>query len=88
MPLLKQILTIAYAGVGLISLIAYWPTIRDLLAKKPSANTASYKIWTVTTAISFLYSLFILDDLLFRIVSGIHFFACSIVLLLIYKINK
>ncbi len=81
--LLLQALIVAYASVAVISLIAYWPTIKDLYHhKKPSANITSYKLWTAASGIAFLYSLFILPDLLFRIVSGLNFFACALVLLL------
>lgn len=78
-----HILIIAYGAVGIVGLIAYWPTIKDLYHhKKPSANTVSYLIWTLTGGIAFLYSLFILPDLLFRFVSGINFGACVLVLFL------
>ena len=80
--LLLHTLIIAYASVAVISLIAYWPTIKDLYYKKPSANINSYVLWTATSGIAFLYSLFILPDLLFRIVSGLNFGACALVLLL------
>ena len=81
--LLLQALIIAYASVGIISTIAYWPTIKDLYHyKKCSANITSYILWTATGGIAFLYSIFILPDLLFRIVSGLSFGACALVLLL------
>ena len=80
--LLLHVLIIAYASVGVIGIIAYWPTIKDLYYKKPSANINSYALWTATSGIAFLYSLFILPDLLFRIVSGLNFGACALVLLL------
>lgn len=87
--LLLWVLTIAYGGVGIIGLIAYWPTIRDLYYhKKPSANIPSYIMWTGTTAIAFLYSLFILPDLLFIIVSGINFAACALVLFLSVRLRN
>ena len=87
--LLLQVLTIAYASVGVIGFIAYWPTIKDLYYhKKASANVTSYLLWTATTGIAFLYSLFILPDFLFRIVSGINFGACALVLLLSIKLKK
>ena len=87
--ILLQTLTIAYAGVGVVALIAYWPTIKDLYYhKKPSANTVSYILWTTTTGIAFLYSLFILPDLLFRIVSGINFGACALVLFLRIRLKN
>ncbi len=81
--LLLKTLTIAYATVGVVAFIAYCPTIKDLYChKKASANTISYLLWTATTGITFLYSLFILPDLLFRIVSGINFGAVILVLIL------
>jgi len=82
-------LIIAFGGVGIVSLIAYWPTIKDLYYhKKPSANITSYVLWTTTAGITFLYALFILPDLLFRIVSGISFGACAIVLFLSIKLKN
>lgn len=81
--LLLRLLIIAYASAGVIETIAYWPTIKDLYHhKKPSANITSYVLWTVTTGIAFLYSIFILPDLLFRIVSGLNFGACALIILL------
>lgn len=87
--LLLQILTIAYAGVGVVGFIAYWPTIKDLYRhKKPSANVPSYILWTATAAIAFLYGIFILPDLLFIIVSGMNFAAVAIVLFLSVRLEK
>ncbi len=81
-PLL-QILIFAYAGVGVAATIGYIPTIKDLwFHKKMSANISSYIIWTACSGITFLYSLFILPDLLFRIVSGLNFACCTLILLL------
>jgi len=81
--LLLQLLSIAYGLVGIVTLIAYVPTIKDLcIHKKPSANITSYAIWTVTSGISFMYGLFILQDFLFKMVSGIGFGACATVLVL------
>lgn len=82
-------LIIAYAGVNVVSLIAYWPTIRDLyFHKKPSANMISYILWTITTGVTLLYALFILPDLLFRIGSVISFGACATILLLTVGLKK
>jgi len=81
--ILLQTLIIAYGATGIVSIIAYWPTIKDLYYhQKPSANIPSYVLWTATGGIAFLYSVFILPDLLFIIVSGLGFLACLIVLLL------
>ena len=59
----SQLLIIAYASTGIVATIGYFPTIKDLwIHKRKSANIASYIIWTITTGIAFLYSLFILPD--------------------------
>lgn len=85
--LLLQLLSLAYASVGIVSAIAYYPTIKDLFKKKPSANVNSYLLWTITSTIAFLYSLIILDDLLFRFVSAVNFFACLLILILSLRIK-
>ena len=80
--LLLQILIFAYAGVGVAAIIGYIPTIIDVsIRKKKNANIGSYVIWTITSGISFLYSLFILPDLLFRVVSAFNLIGCGLVLL-------
>jgi len=87
--LLLQILSIAYGGVGVIGVIAYWPTIKDLhVHKKPSANMASYGLWTLTTGITFLYSVFILPNPLFIFVSVMNFLMCALVLFLSVILKK
>lgn len=85
----KNILSIAYGTVGLLGIIAYWPTITDLyLHKKLSANVLSFILWTFSEGIAFMYSLFVLNDILFRLVSGIHFLACLIILILSYNLKN
>jgi len=81
--IILQILAAAYASVGILNAIAYWPTIKDLYYhKKPSANISSYVLWTMTTGISSLYGAFILQDPLFRVVAGAGFVSCLTVLIL------
>lgn len=81
--LLLQILVVLYASVGIVNAIAYFPTIKDLwFEKKPSANISSYIIWTACSAVSFSYALFILSDLLVRIVTGLNLVCCIIILFL------
>lgn len=81
--ILLQILIFAYASTGIITIIGYIPTIKDLWQhKKMSANISSYTIWTVCSGIAFLYSLFILPDMLFQIVSGLNTASCALILLL------
>jgi hypothetical protein len=78
----------AYACAGAVAIIAYLPTVRDLFNKKPSANSVTFLLWTLSTGVSLLYSLFVLDDLLFRIVSGINFCSCAIILVLSLRLRK
>ena len=83
-----KILTAAYGFVGVVGIAAYWPTVKDLIRKKPSASTSSYFIWMSTSIITFLYSLFVIDDQLFRIVSGAYVDANSSVFFLRLGIRK
>jgi len=86
---LLQSLRVAYGLVGGIGIAGYWPTIKDLHHhKKPSANTLSFVLWTTAGVITFLYSIFILQDLLFRIISGLHFVSCSLILFLLLRFAK
>ncbi len=88
MSVLTQALTVAYASVGVLVTIGYLPTMKDLyFHKKRSANIQSYLIWTLCTAITLLYSIFILQDTLFRIVSGLNFLCCSVILALCLRLN-
>ena len=87
--LFLKILVLAYAGTAIVDTLAYWPTINDLWRhKKASANIQSFTLWTTTTGIAFLYSLFVLPDLLFRIVSGMVFFANLLILILSVRLKR
>jgi len=89
MELLLRLLIWAYATVGIISTVGYIPTIKDLYHhKRKSANIDSYAIWTVSSAITLLYSLFILPDLLFQIVSGLNFVCCALILGLSIRLGR
>lgn len=81
--LLLDGLAIAYVGAGIICCIAYFPTMKDLYChKKASANTTTYVLWTITALITLLYSLFILPDIMFSVISTANFVSCSLVLFL------
>jgi len=87
--ILLKILIVAYASVGVISIIGYWPTIKDLLFNRiKSANVDSYIIWTITAVVSLLYALFILDDWLVRIVMGLNLACCFIIMVLSIRLRK
>jgi hypothetical protein len=86
--LLLQFLIVAYAAVGIVATIGYIPTIIDLyFGKKKSANINSYVVWTICGGVAFLYSIFILSDLLFRIVSGLNFICCALILILTLRLE-
>jgi hypothetical protein len=86
--LLLQILIVAYGATGIIGLVGYLPTIKDIYHhKKASANISSYILWSSTAGIAFFYAVFILPDLLLRIVSGMNFFACLVVLILSLRLK-
>ena len=83
------ILSLLYLATGIIVFVGYFPTIKDLYKhKKKSANLTSYIIWAFTATISTLYSIFILPDLFFIIVSGLNLFAVLIILILTIGLNK
>jgi hypothetical protein len=87
--LLPNILIAAYGATGIVALIGYLPTIKDLHKdKKASANISSYILWTITAGVTFLYSLFILPNLPFQLVSGTNFLACAIVLILSVSLKR
>ncbi|MBP9718650.1 hypothetical protein KBD59_05140 [Candidatus Gracilibacteria bacterium] len=86
---LLDLLSAAYATVSFIGLIAYWPTIKDLYHhKKASANISSYVMWTSGYVITLLYSIFVLPDLLFQIVTLVNLVACATVLFLSIALSK
>jgi hypothetical protein len=88
MEFLLQLLILAYAGTAILAVIGYWPTIKDLYHKKLSANVNSYIIWTIDTGIVLLYSLFVVTDLLFQIISGFNFACCVLILLMSMNLKK
>jgi hypothetical protein len=89
MTVFITILSILYAGVGIASLIAYIPTIKDLWHhEKPSANTSSYAIWTATSLVAFLYSIFVVPDFLFQAVSTVNLVCCGLIFVLMLKLDR
>jgi hypothetical protein len=76
-------LSIAYAFAGIMCCLAYIPTVRDLCLNKDSGvNTTTYLLWTITALITLLYSLFVLPDTKFIIISVLNFVFCSLILYL------
>ena len=87
MELILTIITILYAGTGVIAAIGYIPTINDLYKKINSANIQSYAIWTFSSMIAFLYAWLIISDLLLEIVTGVNLLFCSIIFILAVKLK-
>ena len=87
MELLIAIISFLYAGVGVIAIIGYLPTIRDLLYKKPSANISSYAIWTLVSTVTFLYALLVISVLLLEIVTGLLLATNAIILILALRLK-
>ncbi len=87
MEIILTIIAFLYAITGIIVTIGYFPTIRDLTKGIASANINSYIIWTFCSAITFLYALLVVSDLLFEIVTGLNFASCAIILILALKLK-
>ncbi len=85
---MQTIISILYGATGVVATIGYFPTIRDLLRKKKSSNDLSYLIWALCSFIVFLYSLFVLPDLLFILVSGLNFLCCTLILILGLRLKR
>jgi uncharacterized membrane protein (DUF106 family) len=60
----------AYGISGIISLLGYLPTVKDLWKGIPSANFYTYLTRLVYYIIALLYGIFILHDWLFILVNG------------------
>lgn len=83
-----QILTALFGVSSIVSFVAYFPTIRDLWNRKPSANTASYYLWGCTTLTASLYGHFVLLDPFFILFADLQFLACSIIIVLRLRLPR
>ena len=72
----------AYAIGGVVTLLGYIPTVRDLYQGKPSANATTYLIWLITTFIATLYGVFVLKDTMYLLVVGLQLIACLIIMIM------
>lgn len=86
--LLLNILTLAYGVGGVVTLLGYIPTVRDLYNGKPSANLITYLIWLVTTFIATLYGLFVIKDAIYLLVVGLQLVACLIITVMRFRLNN
>ncbi|GHV27308.1 hypothetical protein FACS1894176_09100 [Bacteroidia bacterium] len=81
-------MTALYGVSGVISLIAYFPTIKDLLHGIPSANFTTYFLWFVYYLISVFYGVFVLFDWLFILVSVLDAGILLFITLLIVRVQR
>jgi hypothetical protein len=88
MEILLTILAFLYATTGITEMIGYAPTVRDLKKRIASANIHSYFIWTFTTAVTFLYAIFIVSDTLLEIVTGLNFLCCTTIFVLALELKN
>lgn len=82
------IIATLYLLAGMVSILGYMPTIKDLLNKKKSANIKSYLIWTMSSGITFTYALIAIPDILLRIVTGFTLIACATTLTLALRLEQ
>lgn len=87
MEIILPIIITLYAGTGVINILAYIPTIRDLTKNIASANIHSYIIWTLCGCVAFLYALLVISDLLLVVVTGLNFAACAVILFLSLRLK-
>ncbi len=84
---LLNVLAFLYAATGVIALFWSFPTIRDLLAYKASANVSSYVIRTFCHGVSFLYAVLMISDRLLTLVVWLNFAAVVCVLVLSLRLR-
>ncbi|MCX6823100.1 MAG: hypothetical protein NTX91_03870 [candidate division SR1 bacterium] len=87
MKIFILVLTFVYSIGGIVTFFGFIPTMKDLRHKKPSANSMTYWIWTLTTFFTSLYGIFVLQNTIFIIVINLQLLACLIVLILRLRLN-
>jgi hypothetical protein len=81
-------IALLYAASGIINTLGYVPTMRDLRRKIASANIYTYLIWTFSQAIAFAYASLVVDDFLLKLITGLNFVCCAIIVALAYRLQK
>lgn len=74
------ILTFLYGIGGIIMVLGYYPTIKDLWHKKASANIQTYSIWTLALIVASMYGFLVLKDPAFILVTNLNLLSCVIIL--------
>lgn len=73
------IITFLYSAVGVATLIGYIPQIIQLVrvkTKRHMVSIPSWSLWTITSLISLLYAIVVIQDLIFSAVSLVNFAGC------------
>lgn len=83
-----QLISLLYLCAGIVSTAGYFPTIKDLMKKKKTANIRSYLIWTICTGITLAYAILVISDLFFTIMAAATFSLCAIILTIALKLEK
>ncbi len=82
---LTYVLTFLYSAGGIITLLGFIPTVKDLWKGKPSANISTYITWTITLSFTMMYGIFVLKDLTFISITILHWLACLAIVILAFK---
>ncbi|MBG77964.1 MAG: hypothetical protein CL570_02905 [Alphaproteobacteria bacterium] len=83
---MKGVIITLYPLAGLVSLVAYFPQILNLMRAEEDCETvslASWMIWLLSSGLTWWYSAVAVDDFAFFAVSSIHFVCISAVVALI-----
>ncbi len=88
MNLLQIIISSLYATTGVIGIIGYIPTLKEVIIKHKPINIPSYLIWSFCNIIGLLYAIFVISNFLLGIVMGSNLFFCSLILILSISIRK
>ncbi|GHW02312.1 hypothetical protein AGMMS50249_0980 [candidate division SR1 bacterium] len=80
-------LTVLYSISGVISIIAYLPTIDDLLKGIPSANMTTYSLRFLYYLVSVIYGVFVIYDLAFLFVTCLDALILLFICILILRVK-
>jgi len=81
------ILTTIYGVSGIISMIAYLPTIKDLRKKIPSANIYTYILRFCYYIIALVYGIFVLKDKVFLMITSLDLSIILVIISLICRLK-
>ncbi len=85
MDVFLSIVAFLYALTGIVVIVGYLPTIRDLTRGVASANVQTYFIWSLCGGTAFLYALVVVSDLLLEIMTGLNFTCCLVIFILAWR---